>query len=137
MAVAAGKTGKRSWVIHPLVAGVVGVFAGALTIMLLEVAGHAMAGTANPSEIASVTALMMASVLVAWVAGAFVAGLAATAWSRASSLLPGLAAGGVLLSGSVATMVAIPHPWWMAGAEKPRCRSPFAIATNGTMLSAR
>src|SRR5260370_6984506 len=25
----------------------------------------------------------------------------------------------------------------MAGAEKPYCRSPFAIATNGTTLSAR
>lgn len=105
---------KRSWVGSPIVAGIVGVFAGGVVVMLLEAAGHRVFGTADPADLSSVTTPMFASVLVAWVAGAGTAAAVATIWARTASTLPGLIAGLVLLAGSVANLVAFPHPVWMA-----------------------
>jgi hypothetical protein len=56
---------------------------------------------------------MFVSVLVAWVVGAWVAGTVAAVWSKAASLVTGAVAGGVLLAGAVANLVAFPHPVWM------------------------
>ena len=104
---------RASWFTHPVVGGVLGVFAGALVILLIESAGHLLLGTADPAVPGSITTPMMASVLVAWVAGAFTAGMVATIWTGSRTILPGAIAGLVLLSASVATMMAIPHPVWM------------------------
>lgn len=105
---------KSSWASHPILAGIVGVFAGGLTIMLVEVAGHQLFGTATPGDLGSVTMPMFAAVLVAWIAGAAVAGFVATRWSGGRTRVPGLVGGLVLLGGSAMTMMAFPHPAWMA-----------------------
>jgi hypothetical protein len=105
---------KSSWSSHPILAGIVGVFAGGLTIMVVEVVGHQLFGTATPADLNSVTMPMFASVLVAWIAGAAVAGFVATRWTGGRTRIPGLVGGLVLLAGSVMTMMALPHPVWMA-----------------------
>ena len=104
-----------AWTRHPVIAGVIGVFAGALVIALSEWLGHQWLGAADITKPATITTPMFASVLVAWVLGAGAAALVATAWGGGRSTVPGLVAAGVLLAGSVATMVAIPHPGWMIG----------------------
>lgn len=106
-----------TWTRHPIIAGVVGVFAGALAIALTEWLAHQWLGKADLAQPATITTPMFASVLAAWVLGAGTAALVATAWSGGRSRVPGLVAAGMLLAGSVATMWAIPHPGWMiAGA---------------------
>lgn len=106
-----------SWTRHPVIAGVVGVLAGAHVIALVEWLGHQWLGKADVAQPATITAPMFASVLLAWVLGAGTAALVATAWAGGRSRVPGLVAAGVLVAGSVATMFAIPHPAWMiAGA---------------------
>ena len=105
--------GKGSWVHGRLVAGVIGVFAGGITIMLVESAGHALFGTADPGDLSSVTLPMFLSVLVAWIVGSGVAGALSTWWARASSAGLGTVLGLILLAGAVSTMMAIPHPGWM------------------------
>lgn len=102
-----------SWTRHPVVAGVIGVLAGALAIALVEWLGHQWLGQADVTQPGTISVPMFAAVLVAWVLGAGAAGLVATAWSGGRSRAPGLGAAGVLLAGSVATMFAIPHPTWM------------------------
>jgi hypothetical protein len=103
----------RSWVQSPLVGGLIGVFAGGLTIFLLEALGHAVLGTADPEDLSSVTPSMFASVLVAWIVGTAVAGALATYWARSTTVTLGVIVGLVLLAGAVSTMMAIPHPTWM------------------------
>lgn len=106
-----------SWTRHPVIAGVIGVLAGALVIALVEWLGHQWLGKADLARPATISAPMFASVLVAWVLGAGTAALVATAWGGGRSQVPGLVAAGVLVAGSVATMFTIPHPAWMvAGA---------------------
>lgn len=102
-----------TWTRHPVIAGVIGVLTGALTIALAEWLGQQWLGQADLARPATITTPMFASVLVAWVLGAGIAALVATAWSGGRSGVPGLCAAGVLLAGSVATMFAIPHPGWM------------------------
>ena len=102
-----------SWTRHPILAGVIGVLAGALVIALIEWLGHQWLGKADLAQPATITTPMFATVLVAWVLGAGSAALVATAWCGGRSLVPGLVAAGVLVAGSVATMLAIPHPLWM------------------------
>jgi hypothetical protein len=105
------------WTRHPLIAGVIGVLAGALVIALVEWLSHQWLGTVDVARPETISVPMFASVLVAWVLGAGTAALVATAWNGGRSLGPGLVAAGVLVAGSVATMFAIPHPGWMvAGA---------------------
>jgi hypothetical protein len=105
------------WTRHPVIAGAIGVLAGGLTIALTEWLAHQMLGTGGGGMPATITTSKFASVLVAWVLGAGVAAWVATAWAGGRGLWPGLVAAGVLLAGSVATMLAIPHPVWMvAGA---------------------
>ena len=104
---------QRSWVAHPVVGGIVGVLAGGITVMLCEVLGHALFGSADPNDLSTVTTPMFASVLVAWILGAAVAGFVATQWTGARSIWPGTISGLVLFGGSVATLFAMPHPVWM------------------------
>ena len=110
-------TERRSRVRSPVVAGIVGVFAGGLTIFLLEAAGHALFGTADPNDLSTITAPMFASVLVAWILGSAAAGWVATYWARSTSLVLGIVVGLVLLAAAGSNMLVIPHPAWMiAGA---------------------
>ena len=106
-----------SWTRHPVAAGIVGVLAGALTIALTEWLAQQVLGPADLARPATIGPATFAAVLVAWVLGAGVAALVATAWNGGRSLLPGLVAAGVLMAGSAATLLAFPHPGWMvAGA---------------------
>lgn len=107
-------TQERSWTTHPVVGGLIGIFAGGLTVLVIESAGHALLGTADPADPSTATTPMMLSVLVAWVVGSAVAGLVATAWTGARSIVPGAIGGLVLFAGAAATLMAIPHPVWMA-----------------------
>lgn len=106
-----------AWTRHPFLAGLVGVFAGALAIALTEWLAHQLLGPVDLKQPGSIGSPMFASVLVAWVLGAGTAARVASAWHRRASRVPGLAAAGVLMSGSVVTLFALPHPTWMiAGA---------------------
>jgi hypothetical protein len=105
------------WASHPVAAGIVGVFAGALAVALIEAAAHALLGTADPADPASITPPMFASVLVAWIAGAFVAAAVATYWTRDHGPLPGTVAGLVLFAATLATLFAFPHPGWVIAAS--------------------
>ena len=105
------------WTRHPILAGIVGVLAGGLAIALAEWLAKQWLGAPDPARPGSIGAGLFASVLVAWVLGSGSAAVVATAWHGGRSRLPGLVAAGVLLAGSVATMLAFPHPGWMvAGA---------------------
>ena len=104
---------KQGWVRSPVVGGVIGVFAGGLTVFLMEALGHALFGTADPADLSSVTGVMWGSVLVAWIVGSAVAGAAATLWARSTSLVLGVVMGLVLLAAAVSNMFVIPHPVWM------------------------
>lgn len=101
------------WTRHPVLAGIVGVFAGGLVIALVEWLAKQVLGAPDLTRPGGVSAGMFASVLVAWVLGAGTAALVATAWCGGRSRVPGFVAAGVLLAGSVATMAAFPHPVWM------------------------
>jgi hypothetical protein len=101
------------WTRHPVTAGVIGVFAGALAIALVEWLGHQWLGQPDLAAPGTITTPMFASVLTAWVLGAGTAAMVGTAWGGGHSRVPGLAAAGVLAAGSAATLVAIPHPAWM------------------------
>ena len=107
----AGRSG--TWVRSKLVAGLVGLFAGGLTIMLVESAGHAAFGTAAPGDLDAVTLPMGLSVLVAWIVGSGVAGAVATYWSGSTSGGLALATGLILLAAAGANMLVIPHPVWL------------------------
>ena len=97
----------------PAAGGIIGVFVGGLTVLLLEAAGHALFGTADPNDLASVTPSMFASVLVAWIVASWFGATVATVWSKGQTIVPGLAVGIVLLAGSVSNFFIIPHPVWM------------------------
>lgn len=107
------------WYSSPIVGGIIGVFSGGLTILVLEAAGHTVFGTGEPMtpetfSMANVTMPMLLSVLVAWVVGCFVAGTVATMWTGSESVVPGVITGLILLAASVWNMTMIPHPAWMA-----------------------
>ena len=107
------ETSGRKWVTSPLMGGIIGSFAGGLTVLVLESAGHRIFGTVDPTDLASVTTPMWVSVLVAWVVGSWVGGAVATAWSKTTTLVVGTVVGLVLLAGAMSNMFVIPHPVWM------------------------
>ena len=103
----------KKWYASPVVGGIVGIFAGGLTILVIESLGHALLGTADPAVPSSITTPMFLSVLIAWITGSFVAGSVATAWARARSVGPGVIAGIVLLAAAAWNMFVMPHPVWL------------------------
>jgi hypothetical protein len=103
-----------SWVTSRVAGTIVGIFCAGITVMLIEQGGHALFGTATPGDPSTVTMPMYVSVLVAWIVGVAVGAAVATRWSRATSVVPGMIVGAVLLAGTIANLVAIPHPAWMA-----------------------
>ncbi len=104
---------RATWVRSKLVAGLVGLFAGGITILLIESAGHAAFGTADPANLDAVTVPMFLSVLAAWTVGSGVAGAVATYWSGAATGGLALGMGLILLAGAVSNMLVIPHPVWL------------------------
>jgi len=115
----------------------VGTFAGGLTVLLGESAGHALFGTVEPGDLASVTGPMFASVLVAWVLGSVVGGVVATVWTRARSYIPGVVVGLVLLAGAMSNMFVIPHPWWMMIGAVVLMPGAACLATHWRVTSVR
>lgn len=106
-----------SWIRHPILAGVIGVLAGALAIALIEWLAHQLLGRADPAKPGAIGPAMFAAVLIAWIVGAGTAAVVGTAWAGGRSRVPGLVAAGVLMAGTVATLMAFPHPAWVvAGA---------------------
>jgi len=103
----------RRWYASPWIGGLIGVFAGGLAIMLIEMGGHLLFGSADPSNPSTITVPMFLSVLVAWIAGCWIAATVATVWSGARSIVPGVVCGVVLLAGAVMNFVTIPHPAWL------------------------
>jgi len=59
---------------------------------------------------------LMALVLipVAWVAGVFWGTLTATAITRGRTYIPAIVIGGLIMAGTVANVLMIPHPLWIA-----------------------
>lgn len=104
---------KGSWIRSSVVGAVVGVFAGGIVIFLVERGGHALFGTADPTEPSAITTPMFASVLFAWIVGSATAGAVSTRWARSTSIGPGVAVGLVLLAAAMANVIAFPHPLWM------------------------
>lgn len=104
---------SRSWARSSVVGVVIGVLAGGLTVFLIEALGHALLGTADPTDLTTVTTPMFLAVLVAWILGCAVGGAVATYWGRSSTVRAGGIVGLVLLAGAVANMFAFPHPAWM------------------------
>jgi hypothetical protein len=120
----------RRWYASGWVGGIVGVFAGGLTIMLVEVLMHRFFGSADPANPSTITTPMFLGVLVAWLAGCWVAGTVATIWSGARSIVPAIVCGLVLLAGAVANFVALPHPAWVMVAA-------FLLMPGTALLAAR
>jgi Na+/phosphate symporter len=107
-----GESG-RGWARSSWIGGLVGTFAGGLTVFLLEGLGHALLGTVDPTDPSSITGTMFAAVFLAWIVGSAVAGAAATYWARSTTVTLGLIVGLILLAGAVSNMVVIPHPLWV------------------------
>lgn len=106
-------TPRTSWVNHPVAATVVGILAAAITVMLVESAGHALFGAGDPRAAGGITAAQYAAVLVAWILGAAVGALVAVRWARSRTVVPGVVVGAFILLGAVASFAAFPHPVWM------------------------
>lgn len=115
-----------------LLAFVAGLVAGGLTIGLLEWAGHLLVppGPLDPRsrvpvDPPSTAALLL--VLVAWAAGAFVAGWVATRVGGTLGHGLALAVGSFLMGGGLMNLIAIPSPawFWVLGLL---CFLPLALA---------
>lgn len=120
----------HGWVRSPVLGGVLGAFAGGLTVLLLESAGHLLVGTGDPTAPGTITFPMFLSVLVAWIAGCWIGAAVATYWSRGRSLVPGIVVGLLLVGGAASNMIAFPHPVWMMVAA-------FVLMPLATFLGAR
>ena len=108
--------------IRSILSVIVGILAGVVTILVLEMAGHFFypppAGLdpqnveAFKEFVAAAPMGMLASVLIAWAGGAFVGGLVAALLSERRRGLHGLAVGAVQTALAVAQLTMIPHPLW-------------------------
>ncbi len=124
-------TSPSAWTSHPVTATVVGILASALTVLLVESAGHAVLGVGDPRAAAGITTPQYLAVLVAWVLGAGIGALVATRWARARSVAPGVVVGVVILLGAVASFAAFTHPVWMMAASATLPLVGFAAARMG------
>lgn len=102
-----------------IIGGIVGTLAGGMTVMILEMIGHAIwplpPGVHDPDQVKSFL-LHMPLPALAWIVfgfagGAFVGGLVAAAIARKMSAA--LAVGALLLLATIAMMFEITHPGWM------------------------
>lgn len=103
----------RHWIRHPVVATILGIVAAVLTVMVAEMAGHALLGIGETTTPRSITTAQFVAVYVAWLLGAAVGALVATRWARTRSIVPGMVVGAFILLGAAATFTTILHPTWM------------------------
>ncbi len=109
-------TAPRHWSRHPVLSAILGVFAGMLTIALIEWVGHQAMGTANAPEPAKASSAMFGLVLIAWLAGAAVSAWVAGRWNASGRPTAGVCAALVLWAATGLTLWMVPHPIWAAAA---------------------
>lgn len=100
---------------------VVGIIVAGATVGVVEWIGHQIfppppgINVANPADMArlidSIPIGAKIAVLVAWFAGSLTGALAGVWIARGR--LPAFVVAGFIIAGGIATMFAIPHPWWM------------------------
>ncbi len=101
---------------------VAGVMAGATAIGLIEWLSHKMyplPGNIDPKDPEALRMLMhnmplgaLLMIILAWAAGAFIAGIITTLIVGQQALRPSLVAGTVLLLFGIINMMMLPHPIW-------------------------
>lgn len=101
---------------------IVGILAGVVTILLLELAGHHFypppAGLdpqnveAFQQYVATAPAGMLLSILAAWAGGAFVGGGVAALLSERRRNWHALAVGAIQTMLAIAQFSMVPHPFW-------------------------
>ncbi len=102
----------RHWSRHPVLSAVLGVFAGALTIAVVEWLGHQALGTAATPVPAAAPVPMLLVVLLAWLLGAAVAAWVAGRWNASGRPAAGIGAALVLWGATGLTLWMVPHPAW-------------------------
>ena len=108
---------RAGWVTHPVVATIVGILAAGITVMLVETAGHALLGVANPRAPADISTQQYLAVFVAWLLGSTVGAFVATRWNRGRSVVPAVVVACFILLGAIASFAAFAHPAWMIAAS--------------------
>lgn len=106
-----------------ILAGIAGIVAMLVTVMLVEAVGHTMfpppPGThlQDPEALKALMASMplgaLAMVVLGWLLGAAFGAMLAARLARPHGLGPAMAVGVAMLLASAATMLMIPHPLWM------------------------
>lgn len=111
-------------VLRRVLAILAGVVTGALVIGSVEMLGHSLFGVGNampdPSDAVAVRAYAdgmsfaaLASLLVAWCAGAYVGSLVAIRIAGGSERVMTLIVGGFVLFATVMNFFQFPHPLWL------------------------
>ena len=105
-----------------ILAVIAGIIAAAVTVFLVEIAGHFILPAPPGVDATNADALRanatnlplasLAAVLVAWCVGSFVGGLVAAMVSRQQKMLCAFITALFILGSGVATMIMIPHPIW-------------------------
>ncbi len=103
---------RRHWSRHPVLSALLGVFAGVLTISLIEWLGHRALGSADAPDPAGASGTLFLVVLLAWLAGAGVGAWVAGRWAASSRPTVGLSAALVLWGATALTLWMLPHPVW-------------------------
>lgn len=105
---------SRHWIRHPVVSTVLGVFAGAIAIALIELGGHALAGSAEAPKPAEASDTMILIVVIGWLVGAAVSAWVAGRWNASGRATSGVVAALLLWGATGLTLWTIPHPMWAA-----------------------
>lgn len=106
-----------------IIASVLGIVLMSAVVATLEAIGHRLYpppsgfDLSKPEDLARLMAVLptpaLASVLLGWMLGAFAGAALAARLGRPHGLWPALVVGIAMLLASAATMLMIPHPWWM------------------------
>lgn len=105
-------TASQHWVRHPALSTILGVFAGAIAIALIELAGHALAGSAETPKPAEASGSVILIVVIGWLVGAAVSAWVAGRWNGSGRATPGLVAALFLWGATGLTLWTVPHPMW-------------------------
>lgn len=92
-----------------LIALVAGVFAGGLTVLIVEVIAHELV---VPQRNGVPTTEMLGFVALAWLLGSLAAAFVAQRIDHSRRPLPALLAAGVLFAAAVWNLATLPHPLW-------------------------
>ncbi len=104
----------QHWVRHPVLSAILGVFAGAIAIALIELAGHAIAGSTESPKPAEASGTMILIVVIGWLVGAAVSAWVAGRWNASGRAGAGIAAALFLWGATGLTLWTVPHPMWAA-----------------------